>query len=349
MIVSRGVREMTRAAVERAELPEGPAPGKRGNRVRSAAAGRFCSRDATEESRMKAGYLARIALLIAAVAFFLTGCGGGASYPKSPGRGRAMGPNDSRLSMEAGVKKEPPRDSDGIPDQADVMPAAEPASGERNELAAPAPAPPPPPPPPGEKRPDVAKDPPRAEGTEAPHETSMLIYTARVTMAVYQVDQGVAAVEKIARDNGGYLAVKKDKEITIRIPRNRFDPALAQIDKIGDVLHRDVQALDVTDEFVDTEIRIKNGRAMQARLKILLDKANVKEALEIEKEMRRVTEELELLEGKLKLLKDKIAYSTITVAFEARGSAIQSTKIKLPFPWLTRLGLPTLLQLSEDR
>ena len=177
----------------------------------------------------------------------------------------------------------------------------------------------------------------------------MLIYTARVTMAVYQVEQGLVAVEKIARDNGGYLALKRDKEIVIRVPRNRFEPALAQIDKIGDVLHRDVQAQDVTDEFVDTEIRIKNGRAMQARLKILLDKANVKEALEIEKEMRRVTEELELLEGKLKLLKDKIAYSTITVAFEPRGSTIQATRIKLPFPWLQQLGLPTLLQLSEDR
>ena len=58
--------------------------------------------------------------------------------------------------------------------------------------------------------------------------------------------------------------------------------------------------------------------------------------------MRRVTEEIELLEGKLKLLKDKIAYSTITVTFEPRGSTIQATRIKLPFPWLTQLGLPTL-------
>ena len=135
----------------------------------------------------------------------------------------------------------------------------------------------------------------------------------------------------------------------IRIPRGRFDPVHAQIDKIGDVLHRDVQAEDVTDEYVDAEIRIKNARAMQARLKVLLEKASVKEALEIEKEMRRVTEELELLEGKLKLLKDKIAYSTITVSFEPRGSTIQTTKIKLPFPWLQQLGLPALLQLSEDR
>lgn len=168
-------------------------------------------------------------------------------------------------------------------------------------------------------------------------------------MAVYQVDQGLAAVEKVARDMGGYLATKRDREIVIRIPRNRFEPTLAAIDKIGDVLHRDIQAQDVTDEYTDLDIRIKNARAMQARLKQLLERAAVKEALEIEKEMRRVTEELELLEGKLKLLKDKIAYSTITVSFEARGSSIQATKIRLPFPWLGGLGLPSLLQLQEAK
>lgn len=314
---------------------------------------------------MKAGFKARMATAMALVASFavgassLAGCGGSYEYrsPKSAGSARGTGPNDSRVVASPQSAPAPDRDSDGIPAQADVAPAAEPRG--RNELAAPAPPPPPPPPPPpggapaattpGEKKPEPSKDGPRADGTEAPHETSMLIYTARVTMAVYQVEQGLVAVEKIARDNGGYLALKRDKEIVIRVPRNRFEPALAQIDKIGDVLHRDIQAQDVTDEFVDTEIRIKNGRAMQARLKILLDKANVKEALEIEKEMRRVTEELELLEGKLKLLKDKIAYSTITVAFEPRGSTIQATRIKLPFPWLQQLGLPTLLQLTEDR
>jgi len=310
---------------------------------------------------MKGGFTAgaRLAMALALVALVvagITGCGG-ASGSRSPATGgaRFRGPNDTRMSALA-PPAEPERDADGIPDRADAPAEAPAPMPARNELAAPAagaapakgaPPPPPPPPPPGGQQQPPGET--RADGTEAPHETSMLIYTARVTMAVYQVEQGLAAVEKIARDNGGYLAVKQDKAITIRVPRNRFDPALAQIDKIGDVLHRDIQAQDVTDEFVDTEIRIKNGRAMQARLKILLDKANVKEALEIEKEMKRVTEELELLEGKLKLLKDKTAYSTITVAFEPRGSTIQATRIKLPFPWLQQLGLPTLLQLSEDR
>lgn len=272
---------------------------------------------------------------------WLVGCGAAdrSSAPaQSPGYG-GYGPR-GRLTTAAHDEAYADGDADGIPD-ADDAPAEAPA------------APPPPP----------APAPPGGSGGAAPGEGSpsptlpqdsaqeekrqLIIYTARITMAVYQVDQGLATVEKIARDNGGYLAYKRDREITVRVPRARFEAALAAVDKIGDVLHREIQAQDVTDEYVDTEIRIKNARAMQARLRQLLERAAVKEALEIEKELARVTQELELLEGKLKLLKDRIAYSTITVVFEPRGATLQATRIRLPFPWLSRLGLPNLLSLEE--
>jgi hypothetical protein len=207
----------------------------------------------------------------------------------------------------------------------------------RAPMGAPAPAPPPPP--------DAKKQ----ASADAPHERGMLVYTAKITMSVYQVDQGLTKVEQIGKDMGGYLSVRSDRDVTIRVPRERFEATLAEIDKIGDVLHRDVQAHDVTDEYVDMEIRIKNGHAMQTRLKVLLEKAPVKEAIDIEKELKRVTEEIELLEGKLKLLSAQIAYSTITVVFEPRSSAITSTKVQLPFPWLSQLGLPTLMRLTETK
>ena len=180
-------------------------------------------------------------------------------------------------------------------------------------------------------------------------DTSKIIYTAKFTMAVSKVDESLLAVERIARDQGGFLAVKHDREIVVRVPREKFEIAMAAIAKTGDVLHRDIQAQDVTEEVVDLEIRIKNAHAMQDRLKGLLQKAAVKEAIEIEKELNRVTQELELLEGKIKVLKDKIAYSTITVAFEPRAASVQATRAPLPFPWLKEMGLPSLLTLSEDK
>jgi hypothetical protein len=212
------------------------------------------------------------------------------------------------------------------------------------------PAPPPPPPPAPETKPSGADK--KAEVATAPgaRDASMIVYTATLTMAVYQVQPNLTAVERIAKEKGGFLAIRGDNRITVRVPRERFEDALGAIEKVGDVLHRDVTAEDVTDQYTDLEIRIKNSRAMQTRLKQLLEKAAVKEALEIEKELARVTEELELMEGKLKLLKDKIAYSTITVVFEGRGAALQGAqKVRLPFPWLGQLGLVNLLRLEEEK
>ncbi len=275
----------------------------------------------------------------------LAGCAAPAA--KSPAYHRSGGVQVAGKKVANAPEED--RDADGIPDMADKL-----DEGGRAEMAPAKPmlgAPANPGPAPADRPPpDAGKDTAKAPAEQVHEaERSLVIYTANITMAVYQVEQGILAVEKIAKDNGGFLAQKGDRAITIRVPRARFEPAIAAVDKVGDVIHRDIQAQDVTDEYVDLEIRIRNARAMRTRLQTLLERANVKEALEIEKELNRVTQELELLEGKIKLLKDKVAYSTITVTFAPRGSALQASKIRLPFPWLSQLGLPNLLTLSEDK
>jgi hypothetical protein len=218
--------------------------------------------------------------------------------------------------------------------------------------AAPGPAPadgrlamaPPPAPPPVPGSPPV----PAKAVADVPHSAAMLIYTANLSMAVYQVAQGMDAVERIGKETGGYLSVRSDNLVTIRVPRDRFQDALSLVEKLGDVVHRDIKAQDVTDEFVDTEARLKNAYAMRDRLQDLLQKAQVKDAIEIEKELGRVTEEIERLEGRMKLLKDQIAFSTITVSFQpVQDQTVHDTSLLAPFPWLQELGLQSLLNVHQ--
>jgi len=44
-------------------------------------------------------------------------------------------------------------------------------------------------------------------------------------------------------------------------------------------------------------------------------------------------------------LKDRAAYSTVTVTFEARRTEQVEPLTRLPFPWLSQLGLGHLLSL----
>lgn len=219
--------------------------------------------------------------------------------------------------------------------------------------ASPAPAPPPPPPPPaqpGKKReaePQEAK-PEAGQGAEvAVVRQPMLIYIAGMWVLVDDVAAALSRVEAIARELGGYLARRDDASITIRVPSASFDEALAQVERLGEVRRRDISVEDVTEEFLDLEIRLKNLRAIRARLERLLEKATtVEEAVLLERELARVAGEIDRIEGRMKFLQDRATFSTITVHAQPRPrEVITSAAPRLPVPWLGELGLGRLLRL----
>jgi hypothetical protein len=116
--------------------------------------------------------------------------------------------------------------------------------------------------------------------------------------------------------------------------------------KLGDLLHREVTARDVTEEFFDTQVRLQNLEAVRARFEELLKRAQkVEEALAVERELERVAGQIEQLKGRLKLLKELVAFSTITVEFQPRAVDQVQSIVRLPFPWLQQLGLSELLRL----
>lgn len=193
-------------------------------------------------------------------------------------------------------------------------------------------------------------DPPAGSAVvkDAPHDPQFLVHTATLTLSVYQVDEGLSNVERMARELGGYLSVRNDQSVTVRVPRARFREILGRVEQMGNVVHRSVAAEDVNDPYVDMEIRLKNARGMRDRLQGLLASAGVKEALDIEKELVRVTQEIEGLEGKLKLLRDRIAFSTVTVSFmPLDAQQIKDAQLIAPFPWLGDLGLSPLLRVWQ--
>ncbi len=182
-----------------------------------------------------------------------------------------------------------------------------------------------------------------AESKRAP----ILIYTADFTMSVFEVAKSIDAVEGLAKAAGGYLARRDDRSITIRVPAEKFADVILGVEKVGDVTNRNVVSEDVTAEYRDLEVQLQNLLALRLRFEKLLEKANkVEEALQIEKELGRVTGEIERIKGRLKLLTDLSAFSTITVTFAPRVSqTVQEGPFVLPLPWLGNLGLRRLMAL----
>jgi hypothetical protein len=149
-----------------------------------------------------------------------------------------------------------------------------------------------------------------------------LVKNAWLTVRVRDEDDFAPAVDQcelIARRLEGYVTRKTSSTIAFKVPTARLDEALAAVSELGKVKEREVTTVDVTANYVDLKIRIDNLRKVRVRLQQLVEQGqNVKEILEVEKELARITTQLEGLEGQMRLLKNQTSYATVSVTFEER-------------------------------
>lgn len=189
--------------------------------------------------------------------------------------------------------------------------------------------------------------PPHAAADDA-QRGPLLIYQATLHLSVFEVEATQTTVITIAQELNGFLALQNDQQVVIRVPAGKFREALARIEQAGDVLHRNIEALDVSEEFRDVQIRLRNAEVVRDRLAALMAQARtVEEALAVQTELERITGVIEQLKGRMQYLGDRIAFSTITVFFQPAPTATtdQPDVFRLPFPWLDELSLRNLLNL----
>ncbi|HLK60729.1 MAG TPA: DUF4349 domain-containing protein [Chthonomonadaceae bacterium] len=105
--------------------------------------------------------------------------------------------------------------------------------------------------------------------------------------------------------------------VTVRVPYQQFDAFLQQNEALGKVLDKQVTAQDVTEEFVDSQSKLRNLKKTEERLLDHLSKTGkLSDTLLVETELTRVREGIEELEGKVRFMAHRIAFSTINVTFK---------------------------------
>ncbi|MEM1027617.1 MAG: DUF4349 domain-containing protein [Planctomycetota bacterium] len=167
-----------------------------------------------------------------------------------------------------------------------------------------------------------------------------VIYTGRLTVLSPDPNAAIERVRQLAEDHGGYADFVRRQQVQIRVPAGKFDATIQAIGELGLVTDRAIDAVDVTAQMFDLEIRLDNLEAMRVRMKALLDKAEkVEDMLAIEKELGRIVGEIEQLKGQLRLMKDRVALSTITVNFNRPAGTDSGLAGRVrPFPWVNSVG-----------
>lgn len=174
----------------------------------------------------------------------------------------------------------------------------------------------------------------------------LLVYEAELGLAVYKVDEIEQKALDIGQALGGYLVSQDEHRLVMRVPAAKFDQAMKELKAVGELLGQRIHGEDVTSEFRDLNIRLRNAEQVRDRLAELLARANdAAAALAVEKELDRVTEELERIKGELHAIEERIAFSKITLLFQVKKWETLDPDFQLPFDWLQNLGLQQLLNL----
>ena len=142
----------------------------------------------------------------------------------------------------------------------------------------------------------------------------MMAYTAGFTLSVKQRDAAMDELKKLAESMNGYLVNSRRGNMTIKVPVKRADEFLKSAGKYGKVSDFHISANDLTDTITDLTVRLDNLRKLRTRLTELLSAAKtVDEMLKVERELNRVTSEIESMTARLKNNQNQVDFVTFTV------------------------------------
>ncbi len=181
---------------------------------------------------------------------------------------------------------------------------------------------------------------------------SKIIRTADLKLKVENVKKASAKIANLVDMNGGYISsqnLSSDKNyyqkikltdefevleyeivtsnlIYVRVPSKNFQKVLSAVKSIS--LSEDyvkINTQDVSEEYVDLETRLKTKKEVEARyIQILRSKAKtLNDILIAEDKIRVIREEIEVVEGRLNYLKNKVSLSTIQIDIYQDANFIQ--------------------------
>lgn len=119
----------------------------------------------------------------------------------------------------------------------------------------------------------------------------------------------------VTREHESRYDDRIEQHIVIRVPSEYFERLLDEASHgVNKFDRKQIEAVDVTENYLDIEARLRIKKETESRYLALLDRANtVEEILAIERQIEALRSDIESIEGRLKYLQNQIGYSTLTV------------------------------------
>jgi hypothetical protein len=159
----------------------------------------------------------------------------------------------------------------------------------------------------------------------------MLVHEGRITLLTKEgkVEETATRIEDMIIRDGGYIASKNayrngygqrqslEMDIQLRVPSDKFHDTIKSLKSlVGPDMVRDlnINSRDVTESYIDASSRAETLSASRKAMQVLLEKANnVKEVMQVQQELNRLTQECESQKSRANSLKNHANLSTLNV------------------------------------
>ncbi len=156
-----------------------------------------------------------------------------------------------------------------------------------------------------------------------------LVRNADVQFEIVSFDDAVQKITAFANEERGYVATTSSEkqangklkgEIVVKVLPENLDHFLQKIRALGELKNQTLGTEDVTKAYFDTDARLKNARVMEQRLIDMLKTktGKVSDLLQVEKELGRVREEIEKMQGELKYWDSQVQFATVTISLSEK-------------------------------
>ena len=153
-----------------------------------------------------------------------------------------------------------------------------------------------------------------------------VIRNADLNVQTKEFDAFIAAVTDRAISYGGYVQSSnvnsrgmyyggmRYANMVLRIPSDKLDSFLREVDGLGNVISRTENADDVTEQYVDIEARLSAVRTEYQTLLDLLSKAeSLEDIITLQDRLSTVRYQIESYEGKLRNYDSLVSFGTVTI------------------------------------
>jgi hypothetical protein len=152
----------------------------------------------------------------------------------------------------------------------------------------------------------------------------LIIRTGQASIEVDSLRASMAQLRRIVQRVGGFVADASIQSgqnqvpsatLQVKVPSARFDELTEGLEPLGRLQFVNVGAQDVSEEYVDLAARVDNARRLEDRLVELLRTrtGKLQDVLQVERELARIREEIERMEGRLRFLKASAQLSTLSI------------------------------------